>query len=182
MILRWSARQQAVQALYEPVHERLNRFCRARVRGEEDARDVAAETVLRAYERFGELRAPGAFLAFLFGIAVRVIQERERRGRRWGLFSRAVAEARPSPAPGPDVGAEAAILYDALARLPEAQREAVILFDIADLSLDDIRLVQGGSLSGVKSRLRRGREALTRLLAEAPAPLPSSTTTTRYDA
>lgn len=170
-----SARQTAFLALYEPAHERLGRFCRARVRGEDDARDVAAETVLRAYERFDELRAPAAFVGFLFGIAVRVAQERERRGRWWGAFSRVDAEARPSPAPGPDAHAEAALLYAALARLPAAQREAVILFDLADLSLEDIQRVQGGSLSGVKSRLVRGREALARLLAERPAPISSPT-------
>lgn len=160
-------------ALYEPVHDRLLRFCGARLRSREEARDVASETVLRAYERFGELRATEAFLGFLFGIALRVIRERERRGRWWGLFSREAAEARPTPDPGPETSAEVRLLYEALEHLPVGQREAVVLFEIAGLSLEEVRQVQGGSLSGVKSRVVRGREALARRLGERPTTRPA---------
>jgi RNA polymerase sigma-70 factor (ECF subfamily) len=54
--------------------------------------------------------------------------------------------------------------YAALSTLPEKQREAVTLFEISGLSLNEIMEIQGGSLSGVKSRVTRGREELARLL------------------
>ena len=43
-------------------------------------------------------------------------------------------------------------------------RETVVLFDVSDLSLEEIRRIQGGTLSGVKMRLKRGRERLARVL------------------
>jgi RNA polymerase sigma-70 factor (ECF subfamily) len=51
-----------------------------------------------------------------------------------------------------------------LAKLPSRQREALVLFELSGFSLDEIRQLQGGTLSGVKSRMKRGREQLRRWL------------------
>lgn len=40
----------------------------------------------------------------------------------------------------------------------------MILFEIVGLSLNEIQTIQGGSLSGVKSRLVRGRKHLARIM------------------
>jgi DNA-directed RNA polymerase specialized sigma24 family protein len=58
------------------------------------------------------------------------------------------------------------LLYNALNLLPVKQRETVMLFEISELSIEEIRNIQGGSISGVKSRLTRGRERLTELLSD----------------
>ncbi len=39
-----------------------------------------------------------------------------------------------------------------------------MLFDVLDLSHEEIRKIQGGTLSGVKSRIRRGRAELSKKL------------------
>ncbi|MEM9489771.1 MAG: sigma-70 region 4 domain-containing protein, partial [Myxococcota bacterium] len=44
----------------------------------------------------------------------------------------------------------------ALARLPAVQREAVVLCDIHDMSVEEIAALQGATASAVKSRLSRG--------------------------
>jgi len=48
--------------------------------------------------------------------------------------------------------------------LPVKMAEALILYHISDLSMGEIQKIQGGSLSGVKLRLKRGREKLLSLL------------------
>jgi predicted DNA-binding protein YlxM (UPF0122 family) len=53
---------------------------------------------------------------------------------------------------------------DAIGLLPEKVKETLLLFEVADLSLNEIRIIQGGSISGVKSRLKRGRESVQRAL------------------
>jgi DNA-directed RNA polymerase specialized sigma24 family protein len=73
----------------------------------------------------------------------------------------------PDEGTTPERAADVAMLNRALARLPERQREAVVLFEISDLSLEEIRVIQGGSLSGVKSRIVRGRQKLAELLDAA---------------
>jgi DNA-directed RNA polymerase specialized sigma24 family protein len=43
-----------------------------------------------------------------------------------------------------------------------------VLFEISGFPLEEIRQLQGGTLSGVKSRLKRGREQLRVWLLETP--------------
>ncbi|NJO68929.1 MAG: hypothetical protein HC830_06245 [Bacteroidetes bacterium] len=52
------------------------------------------------------------------------------------------------------------IVYTKILQLPQRMAEAIILFHISGLSLEEIRKIQGGSLSGVKLRIKRGREKL----------------------
>ena len=53
----------------------------------------------------------------------------------------------------------------ALARLPPLQREAIVLFEYEELSLQEIAAIVGADVGTVKSRLFRARAALRRSLA-----------------
>ena len=153
--------------LLQPVHDNLARFARSIVRNDEEARDLVGETVLRALEHFDELKDEKAFLSWLFTIAVRLGRRWEKERRRYGEYDEVEVASRPSEEPSPDVQHDIAILYTALHRLRDGEREALLLFEIAGLSLEEVREVQGGSLSGVKSRLVRGRKKLEKLLGVA---------------
>jgi DNA-directed RNA polymerase specialized sigma24 family protein len=56
------------------------------------------------------------------------------------------------------------MIYEKILQLPQKMSEALILFYINDLTLEDIQKIQGDSLSGVKQRIKRGREKLFSLL------------------
>jgi len=150
--------------LLEPVHERLERFALAMTRNPEEARDLVAETLLRAYEHFDMLRDETAFIGYLFTTASRSHKRRIWRGRIFRRYDSDRAELIRDVGTSPDVGPDVGALYRALGRLPASQHEAVVLFEITGLSLEEIRAIQGGSLSGVKSRLVRGRKRLAELL------------------
>jgi RNA polymerase sigma-70 factor (ECF subfamily) len=53
----------------------------------------------------------------------------------------------------------------AVVALPPFQREALILFEYEELSLEEIAAVAGIETSAVKARLHRARETLRRQLA-----------------
>ncbi len=161
-------RQERFLALYLPVADRLARYARAMTRSADEAMDVEGETILIAFERFDSVRAPEAFLSFLFTVARRVHTHSRKRGERFRLLEESDEERFTARDRSPEVAADVRLLYDALALLPARQREAVVLFEIAGLTLEDVREVQGGTLSGVKSRLRRGRETLASLLTDNP--------------
>lgn len=150
--------------LYAPLRPRLARFAAAMTNDREEARDLVAETTLIAYERFEELRNDQAFLSWLFTIASRLCGKRTARNRWHGAYDEEHARRMPDHGTAPDVAADVALLYNALAQLPEEQREAVILFEIADLPLKEIVAIQQTTLSGVKSRVTRGRRKLAELL------------------
>jgi RNA polymerase sigma-70 factor, ECF subfamily len=176
-------RQERFLELLRPVHDRLENFALAMARDAEEAKDLVSETVLRAYEHFDELRTPAAFAGYLLTIASRLQKRGWWRRRIFEVFDMERAEAIPDLGSAPDSRIDVDALYAALARLPEAQRETVVLFEITGLSLEEIQQVQGGSLSGVKSRLVRGRERLAQLLrveeGDAPLSITHEHTTTK---
>lgn len=150
--------------LYGPLRPRLERFVSAMANDREETRDLVAETTLSAYERFDTLRDEKAFLSWLFTIASRLCKKRNLRERWYGDYDEEQTRRIPDSGTSPDVSADVALLHRALAKLPQEQREAVILFEIADLALKEICEIQGTTLSAVKSRVTRGRQRLAKLL------------------
>jgi RNA polymerase sigma-70 factor (ECF subfamily) len=165
---RDSEKHKRFMALLEPCLAKLSRYSHAMTKDVDDGRDLLSDAILLAYENFDKLRAPEAFTSYIFTTARRLFYRRERRKKFWGVFgseAEAIADERE---PTPEMRIDLEALDRTLAQLPEKQREAVILFEISGLSLAEIREVQGGSLSGVKSRIVRGREKLAELLGERP--------------
>ncbi len=158
------SKQERFLAAFEPVRRRFSAYVQAMVRNTEEAKDIVSETILIAYEQFEDVRTPSSFVFYLFTISRRIYLKRERRGRLFGRYNQEEAQYIPAEYERPDVSTDVTLLYRALAKLPAKQREAVVLFDIADCTLEEVRAIQGGTLSGVKSRLKRGREALAELL------------------
>jgi RNA polymerase sigma-70 factor, ECF subfamily len=158
------AKQEAFLRLLEPVHDRLWRFALAMTRNRDDANDLMSDTILATYERFHTIRDPQAFTSFLFTVATRLHRHKERRARWFGNFDREEANEIAASDGSPEVSMDIRIMREAIASLPVKQSEAVMLFEISGFSLEEIRAIQGGTLSGVKSRLRRGRiELATKL-------------------
>lgn len=157
-------KQDAFLKLYEPVHERFERFCRARVYNEMDYRDLMNDTLLVAYEKFDSLKSAEAFLSFLFSICVRVLGNYHQKKRAFRLPEGTMhLEIRDGNA-NPQAHADIHYLYEALAQLSEEQRESIILFEISGFSIREITVIQNASESAVKQRLKRGREKLTEIL------------------
>jgi len=146
--------------LLEPVYPRLSRYTFAITGNSEEAKDLASDTVLVALEQFEKMKSQDHFAGFLFKIASRLHKRKRYRERFRMTYNQEIAEAREDSAPRPDQAAEIAIVMQALDKLPEKMKEAIVLADVADLPLEEIRVIQGGTLSGVKSRIKRGREML----------------------
>lgn len=163
-------KQQRFTALLEPNHARLARFARAMTESSEDARDLVGDTVEQAYKHFHTLKSDEAFLSWIFTIARRI---QNRRRWRMKLFDRFDADeyediVGSDSAATAEAHVDTQILYDALQKLPNKQREAFVLFEVSGFSLQEIQELQGDSLSAVKMRLVRARETLRHLLGETP--------------
>jgi RNA polymerase sigma-70 factor (ECF subfamily) len=157
-------RKQTFMVLYEPVHLSFQRFCRARTKSTADAKDLIAETVLRAYEGIHRLRDEKAFLSFLFGIASRIIKKEYRRKKFWGLFDDSKCRAIEDKRPTPEQDLDAQFLYEAIRKLPLKYQEAVVLHCISGFSLQEVADIQMATLSAVKVRVLRGKLRLKQML------------------
>lgn len=157
-------KQEHFLELYKPNHDRFERFCRARVYGDMDFRDLVNETLLVAFDKFDTLKSKEAFLSFLFSISVRIIgnfhqkKKAERFQKEDAIF--AIQDKNANPQESADVH----FLHQALAQLVEEQRECIILFELVGFSIKEIVEIQGASESAVKQRLKRGREKLVEIL------------------
>ena len=160
-------KQKKFLSLYEPVHDRFERFCRARACGQMDFRDLMNDTLVVAFQKFEGLKSKKAFLSFLFGITIRVISNHLKKKREIGFVEEDAMYNIESDARS-DVDVEIFILHQAIAKLPDHQKESIILFEISGFSIKEIAALHKVSESAVKKRLERGRKKLIQILTNEP--------------
>lgn len=154
---------------YAPVVER---YVTRRI-GREAAEDVVAETFLVAFRQRARYADDGRdCLPWLYGIATRLAHRYWRsETKQLRLLARTGAD--PVIEPFTDrVHAKVAAsavkprLAEALAQLPRAQRDALLLLAWADLSYEQIAIATEVPLGTVQSRISRARRALRERLAD----------------
>ena len=156
--------------LYERHARRVLAYCRSRLRRREDAEDAVQTTFLHAVDNLRRGDTPSHELAWLLGIARNVCLSRletaGRRGRLELVCDPADLERSEAPNGRRD---ELIGLEQALARLPEQQRRAVLLRDWRGLSYEEVASQLGVSLANAETLIFRGRRSLATLLDEQPA-------------
>ncbi len=162
----------AIEVLIAEVRPMIVRYCRARlgrVSGQYHiADDVAQEVciaVLSALPRYRDMGRP--FASFVFGIAAHKIADAMRSAVRAAVPTEDLPDG-PDDRPGPEETVvryiEAQRARDLLTRLPEHQRELVLLRVVAGLSAEETGNVLGMSAGAVRVAQHR---ALARLRAMA---------------
>jgi RNA polymerase sigma factor (sigma-70 family) len=157
---RTQSSEAAFEAMYAAAWPRLCRYAWVLVRHHEDAEDVAAEAVRRAYGAWQAGRGPvGDPLAWLFLIARRIVIDRRKRpGFGWLSLSGA---ADPASSGDSLDRAEAAVWFDQLREcLSRRQHEAIVLRFLFDFDDVEIGRIMGLSPAGVRTNVSRGIAAL----------------------
>lgn len=132
----------------------------------EDAEDLLQESLVHAFRRLDQLRDMGRFKGWLLSI----VRTQFLTWRRRSLARPPVTAELPQLGtmdPDPLAGR----LSEALARLPEYQREVLSLFHLDGLSLEETAQVAGCGVQAIRQRLYRARRALRRQLSAIPEPI-----------
>jgi RNA polymerase sigma factor (sigma-70 family) len=144
-----------------------------------DSEDVVQEACLRAYRAIGSY-STGNARAWVLTIVRNTAFNWMRTNRRPGLLPvedlESVERAQSSKfdAETPETALiaknEATLLKAAIAALPDALRETLVLRDIQDLSYRQIAEVTGAPIGTVMSRLARARSKLIETMPKDEAP------------
>jgi len=156
-------------AVFNEHKDSVYRFAWRMTGSASTAEDVAQDcfiVLLRTPERYNAGRGP--LRAFLIGVARNIILNRWRAESRWSPLDDDTFVAEPLD-PGRFEASE--MVGRAVQSLPPLQREALILAEYEEMSVEEVALAVDSEVSAVKARLHRGRENLRRLLA----PLRNST-------
>lgn len=155
------ALQMLVNRWERPVFAFLLRMLGSR----EDAQDLCQETFVRMVRSADRYQPQGQFQSWLFRIAGNQARSRLRRRKVLRWFSFDQAEMDP---PAPDRSAQQELEREearaevraAIERLPERQREALILKQYQDMSYAEIAEAMGLTVSAVQMLLHRAMTAL----------------------
>jgi RNA polymerase sigma factor (sigma-70 family) len=135
----------------------------------DDAQDLVQEVLLKVRKGL-ETYKPGSLEGWLSRITTNTFLDETRRRRRRPVDLLPEDPDRVLPAgPAADVALAAEALPDdlqqALARLPEEYRVAVVLCDVVGLSYQEIGEALDVPVGTVRSRIHRGRSLLRKALA-----------------
>lgn len=129
----------------------------------EEAADALQDALVSAYRRAGGYRGDAAVTTWLHRIVVNACLDRMRRQAARPTV--ALPEREPADRHDDHANTEVALdVRSALARIPEHQRQALVLVDMHGLPVSEAAQVLGVAEGTVKSRCARGRAALLPLL------------------
>lgn len=158
---------------FDEVVERHRRaiyqLCYRFVPNHEDALDLSQDVFLRAFRALGQFRGQSSLGTWLYRIGVNVCLSRVsvKRPQTEPIDARAhVDTASESPSERVLRGERAARVRDAVSRLPEKQRAALILRVYQDLTHPEIAAALGTSVGAAKASVFHALRNLKRLLAD----------------
>jgi RNA polymerase sigma factor (sigma-70 family) len=145
---------QAIAQLLTQCQPDLKRFARRTCSTAEDAEDAVQAALWQLYRKIGALRTAATFAVWLFRIVERECFRLFRGRQAMQGQDGADVEAVAAPALPLDLRMD---LSRAIAALPEAYREVLILRDVDELTAPEVAGHLGLSVDAVKSRLHRAR-------------------------
>ena len=141
----------------EQYADRLFRFAFSSLRNREQAEDVVQESFARVWEKRESVAFDKA-KSYLFTTAHHAMVDEVRHRPRFASVEEPLpANAKTTPSQYPDVNE---VLHKALATLPEAQRNALLLRDYEGYSYQEIGDITGMSEAQVKVNIFRARTTL----------------------
>lgn len=180
----------AFSDLFQATHQRIYYLARQLLGDDGEAMDAAQEAFLKAWKALPQLEHPEAVVTWLFRITDNLCKDRLRKNA--DLLLEDAGDAPPEqeetdeqllPQELMDRAETRRLVRDMIDALPGPQKECILLYYFAGLSVGEIAAQQECSEGTVKSRLNYGRQQIksavlalekeegTKLYTLAPLPL-----------
>jgi RNA polymerase sigma-70 factor (ECF subfamily) len=150
--------------MYESYASHVGRWAERLAGPGLDVEDIVHEVFVIAYERAHKFQGQSSLGTWLFGITDLVVRHRRRKERWWRWLSGSAKEtAGHIPSDGPDPfcivekNQAAAKVYQVLDRLPERDRQILILCELEELDAQEASQLLGIPQANARLRLHRAR-------------------------
>lgn len=159
----------ATDTMYGQHLAKVKRWARRLAGPSADLEDLVHDIFVVALRKGFQFRGEATIDTWLFSITQRVVWTKRRKNqlRQW-LFVQKQSELVPPEPRTPQHEIERreqnARLYQALDRLPDVYRTTLILYELEELSGEEVARLTGVPLGTVWVRLHRGRERLMQIL------------------
>jgi RNA polymerase sigma-70 factor (ECF subfamily) len=155
------------ERLYRVHAQAVYAYCLRRTTTDE-AKDAMADVFVVAWRRFEVMPQGDSTLPWLYGVARKVLSDQQRSARRRDrLFVRAVSNFETA-VPGPEAQivrrSEHEAVISALGRLPEKDRDIVLLVQWEGLSREKVAEMMYLSRSAIDKRIARAYEKMAKSL------------------
>jgi RNA polymerase sigma-70 factor (ECF subfamily) len=158
-----SMQKERFETLFEPCRQQLKRFAYSIAANSAQAEDIIADTIYYSYQNFEDLKSDKAFLSYLFTIARRVKNQLKVNESK---FARDIEpDDLISNDLSPEEQYDVKLLHNAVAKLKDKEKEAIILFSFSGLSIKEIAKIQNTTTYNVKIRIFRAKISLKKILS-----------------
>jgi RNA polymerase sigma-70 factor, ECF subfamily len=172
---REGKRAESLRSFAENYQARILMLARRLLGNQEDARDALQEILIQVDQSMPKFKGESSLYTWAFRLATNCCLNYKRRlGRRksYAPLDQGLRDAVLLPIAqadnNPDTSCRARfrthVVEQALVKLPETQRAVLVLSDLEDMTASEIAQVLQISVNVVKSRLRRARAALKRIV------------------
>jgi RNA polymerase sigma-70 factor, ECF subfamily len=152
------------EGLYRAHVQQVGRWA-ARLGGPSlDVEDTVHEVFAIACARLSTFRGDSTLATWLFGITDKVVRHRRRKERWWRWLSGSADETaghlpagEPDPLKAVEQTETAKSVYRVLDQLAEGDRRILILFELEELSADEVSELLGIKPANARLRLHRAR-------------------------
>jgi RNA polymerase sigma-70 factor (ECF subfamily) len=163
----------AWEALVRRYQNRVYGLALHYMRNEDEARDLAQEIFIRIYRMLDRVGSAETFVPWMLRVGRNLCIDRIRRVRARPPASDLPVEEGfdiASPSGGPEENAarseKAKLVYEAMGRMSEINREMILLKEIQGLTLGEISEMLSIPLGTAKTRSMRARLELARTVLE----------------
>lgn len=141
------------------------------------ADDLVQDALLKAWNARESYNSDSSLRAWVFTILRNTYYSEQRRIWRSQPLDQEVAEATLVSRDDADTTMELLLVKNAIARLPDDQREALILVAAGGLPYEEVATICNCAVGTVKSRVNRARKALEEIVASGQVSVSDSDTT-----
>jgi RNA polymerase sigma-70 factor (ECF subfamily) len=148
---------------WQVLGQRLGAYIGRRLPAQ-DVDDVLQDVLLRIHRNVRFLDDDSRFGPWVYSVARNAVIDRLRKKQPASIDVE--LDSLSTATDGDDEQALVGCVTPFVARLPETYRHAVTLVELQGLSQADAAVIEGISLSGMKSRVQRGRRMLREMFEE----------------